>query len=113
MMRDASHDRRRGERLLLAVPVAVAGIKGQDSFREETHTISMSKDGLAVRLRTPVDVGQRVLLIDAQTWDEREAWVTRVARSPEYATVAVEFHKATTGIWPSCRPPKPTAFDIG
>src|SRR5580704_8311042 len=73
-------ERRRSERLPLALPVLVCGTSlDSSSFQENTITLSVSAHGALVALATTVTLGQPVLLRNPQTQKESEGWVSRFA----------------------------------
>jgi hypothetical protein len=71
-------ERRRSERLPFRETLFVCGRSEGRAFKEETLTISVSAIGALVALSAKVSVGQRVLLMNPQTWDEREGYVSRL-----------------------------------
>src|ERR1700719_5052413 len=84
---------RRSKRVILELPLVIRG-EGEDKrpFQEETFTIKVSAHGGLVVLENRVAVGQKVVLMNPKTWDEREA--TIIFLGPPYAglaTVGVEF----------------------
>lgn len=86
-------ERRRSERLRLRVTLWVCGYStGKGSFKEETDTLSINSHGALLTLSANVVLGQTLLLMNLQTWDEVEARVSRFAALDGQRTqVAVEF----------------------
>jgi len=101
-------ERRRSERLPLRVTVVVCGRSpGQGSFKEETLTLSINAHGALLALSASVGIGQKVLLMNPQTWDEIEARVSRLAALQDQRTqVAVEFAQPAPQFWASGALPK-------
>jgi hypothetical protein len=98
---------RRSERVLIDVPVVIRGeTADRRAFEEETFTVTVSAHGALVMLAAQVTLGQRLLLLNPQNWDEREG---RVAyRSPDHAglsQVALEFTLPAPDFWPIVSPP--------
>lgn len=94
-------ERRRSERLPERVTLWVCGrTPGKGSFKEETVTLSINSHGALMALAANVAIGQRLLLMNPQTWDEVEARVSRLeALSDERTQVAVEFAHPAPQFW--------------
>ncbi len=94
-------ERRRSERLPERVTLWVCGrTPGKGSFKEETVTLSINSHGALMVLSANVAIGQRLLLMNPQTWDEVEARVSRLeALSDERTQVAVEFAHPAPQFW--------------
>ena len=94
-------ERRRSERLPLRVTLWVCGHSpAKGSFKEETVTLSINSHGALMALAANVAIGQRLLLMNPQTWDEVEARVSRLAALYDERTqVAVEFAHPTPQFW--------------
>lgn len=101
-------ERRRSERIPHRVTLMVCGQStGNDPFKEETVTLSINSHGALLALAANVALGQRLLLINRQTWDEAEARVSRLAALDGQRTqVAVEFTQPAPDFWPIGAPPK-------
>jgi hypothetical protein len=84
--------RRRTERLPFRETVFVCGRSQGRAFKEETLTLSISSHGALVALSTKVSVGQKVLLMNPQIWDEWQGYVSRQGEvHNDRAQVAIEF----------------------
>lgn len=98
---------RRSKRLILDLPVVIRGeSEGKCAFQEKTFTLKLSAHGGLVVLENRVALGQKVLLMNPKTWDERE--VTVVFLGPPYAglsTVGVEFVQPSPEFWAISSPP--------
>jgi hypothetical protein len=58
-------------------------------------------------LSADVALGQKVVLMNPQTWNETEARVSRLpALHDQWTAVAVEFTQPDTQFWPIGYPPK-------
>jgi hypothetical protein len=93
---------RRSARVLMDVPVVVRGqFPDQQTFREETFTVTVSAHGALLMLATTVALGQKIVLMNQLNLDEREG---RIAfRGPLHAglsQVAVEFIHPSPEFWP-------------
>ena len=94
-------ERRRSERLPVRVTLLVCGRSaGKGSFKEETVTLSINSHGALLALAANVAIGQRLLLMNPQTWDEVEVRVSRLAALYDERTqVAVEFAHPAPQFW--------------
>ena len=76
-------------------------------FREETVILSLNSHGALLALSADVALGQKVVLMNPQTWNETEARVSRLAAlHGQWTAVAVEFTQPATQFWPIGYPPK-------
>jgi hypothetical protein len=98
---------RRSERILLDVPVIICGGPADHpSFREETFTVTVSAHGALVMLAMKVALGQSVVVMNPQNWDEREATVSYLGPDRAgLAQVAVEFVRPAPEFWAVSAPP--------
>ena len=93
-------ERRRSERFPMRVTLLVCGRSEKGSFKEETVTLSINSHGALMALSANVAIGQRLLLMNPQTWDEVEARVSRLAALHDQRTeVAVEFAQPAPQFW--------------
>jgi hypothetical protein len=101
-------ERRRSERFPSRVTLMVCGqLTGNVPFKEETVTLSINSHGALLALSTNVALGQKLLVMNPQTWDEVEARVSRLAALHDQSNeIAVEFAKPAVGFWPIGAPPK-------
>jgi hypothetical protein len=98
---------RRSKRVILDVPLVVRG-EAQDKrpFREETFTLTISAHGGLVVLENRVALGQKIVLMNPKTWDEREATIAFLG--PPYAglaTVGLQFTQPAPDFWAISSPP--------
>jgi hypothetical protein len=107
-MADSRQERRRSERRQYRVRLVISGYARKERFfQEETFTISVNAHGALLTLTTNVALGQRLLLANADNWDEREVCVSRLARlHGQWSEVAVEFSKPAPDFWPVSDPSK-------
>jgi PilZ domain-containing protein len=101
-------ERRRSERVPLRMTLMVCGQStGKGPFKEETVTMSINSHGALLTLSANVALGQRLLLINRQTWNEVEARVSRLAALDGQGTqVGVEFTQLAPDFWPIGALPK-------
>ena len=104
-------ERRRSQRLYHIMPLIIRGDSAENKmFSEDTFTLSISAHGALVVLATEVTLGQRLLLMNPQNWDERKVRVARVARVTSFdgrvAQVGIEFEQPGFEFWPVGAPPR-------
>ncbi|HEX2710940.1 MAG TPA: hypothetical protein VHM88_01775 [Candidatus Acidoferrales bacterium] len=95
-------EHRRSQRLLLDVPVIIRGESAREqSFQEETFTIVVSAHGALVVLAAKVVLGQRLLLTNPKTGDEREGRVASLGSPYGGLTqVGIAFTRPAPEFWP-------------
>ena len=100
-------NRRRSQRVLMKIPVRVAGKVGAASpFEEATHTAAISAHGALVDVAAPVYRGQRLTLSNLQTKAALECVVVHVKRVlGEQFQVGVEFLLPNPTFWRVAFPP--------
>lgn len=100
-------DVRRSERVLIDVPLMISGKStDQQTFREETFTVTVSAHGALVMLAAKVALGQKLVLMNPTNWDEREGRVAYMGSlHAGLAQVAVEFARPSPEFWPISSPP--------
>jgi PilZ domain len=100
--------RRRSERVLMDVPVIVRGeLEDERPFQEETFTVTVSAHGALFMLAAKVKLGEKLVLMNAQTKEARDGRVAYIG--PEHAglsQVAIEFGKPAPELWAIDAPPK-------
>ena len=101
-------ERRRSERFPFRVTLIVCGQSTERGpFREETVALSINSHGALLALSADVALGQKVVLMNPQTWNETEARVSRLAAlHDQWTAVAVEFTQPASQFWPIGYPPK-------
>lgn len=99
--------RRRSGRLTLAVPVIVWGHKSdQQTFIEETRTVSVAANGGALVLDSPVQPNQRMVLFNQQTHQELGCRVVHIHEEADgRRTVGIAFEQTTPDFWQVSFPP--------
>jgi hypothetical protein len=101
---------RRSKRLALPIDVHVFGQDIYlDSFNEFTRMLSVSAHGGAFALAARVEYGQRVLIVNKRTGEERECRIVHVGSMRDGKwTVGIEFVEPVENFWkitfPTCTP---------
>ena len=100
-------NRRRSERVMLQVPVAVqAKTRDGKDVRENTQTVIVNAHGGLLKLRMEVKVGQPILLINERSKAQQGCHVVRVETSEAgLSAVAFEFDRPAPQFWPIVFPP--------
>jgi hypothetical protein len=113
-------ERRRCHRLPLSIPVKVYGRSPRNHpFRIATATMTISKYGGLLDMKPRVKLGQRILIVNSFTEEERECRVVYVdSKQRGRRKVAVEFSRTEGDFWhvysPSVRlEPAPPAANAG
>lgn len=105
----SSSERRRSRRSFQMVPLVIRGeLESKKVFWEDTFTSNISAHGALMILSAKVRIGQRLVLMNPQTWQEEDACVARLGTSDGARTqVGVEFDRAVPEFWPvNARPAK-------
>ena len=96
-------ERRRSKRLPFTIPVKVYGRTPRNQpFRDVTATMIVSKDGGLLDLAPRVKLGQKILVVNSFTEEERECTVVYVDAEKKIRgkkRVAVEFAKSDGDFW--------------
>ena len=103
----AYEKQRRSRRLLLDVPLVVSGeADGKKAFREDTFTLVVNAHGALVVLAANVAMGQRVLVMNAKTLEQREGTVAYFGFPYGGLTnVGIEFTQPVPEFWRVGSPP--------
>ena len=94
-------ERRRSPRLPVNVTLIVCGQSADNQqFQEQTFTLSINAHGALVPLAAHVSLGQRLVLMNPQTWNERSGRVTRLGSADGGRTqVGIEFSEPSLEFW--------------
>jgi len=101
------NDRRRSQRVLLRMPIAVIG-PGPDKkmTREQGYTSVVNAHGALITLELPLRVGQVIILQNPETGEEQSCRVIRVSPVREgKAEVGIEFLTPAPNFWRVSFPP--------
>jgi hypothetical protein len=101
-------NRRRSQRVLMTLPVRVAGQTGTaPPFAEEGHTLAISAHGALIALGAPVYRGQRLTLSNVQTKAALECVVAHIDKfQGQQIQVGVQFMLPNPTFWHVAFPPK-------
>jgi hypothetical protein len=95
-------EQRRSERVLVDLPVLIRGlVADNDSFQEETFTVTVNAHGALLMLAAKVALGQTVTLVNLRNSAERVCHIAYTGRAHAgLAQVGVEFSEPAPGFWP-------------
>jgi len=101
-MRIDRAERRHFPRFAFNVTLMVWGESaGNRRFKEETFSLSINAKGALVALSNPVKLGQTLLIMNPETWEERWGRVSRLGkRHGQRIEVAIEFTQPAPEFWP-------------
>ena len=105
--RDIPAERRRSQRVNIAMPVLVRGKRGGQPFEEQALTISVNAHGCMVRVATPLTRLQEVAIVNVKTAEELPCKVTFLGQKEGGKTeVGVEFSEPSPVFWRIAFPPE-------
>lgn len=98
---------RRSKRLALSIHVHVFGLNVfRESFNEFTHMLSVNANGGSLALAAKVHPGQRILVVNKSTGEERECRVADLGSLQDGKwTVGIEFAEPVDNFWKISFPP--------
>ncbi|HWF37351.1 MAG TPA: hypothetical protein VG322_02460 [Candidatus Acidoferrales bacterium] len=99
--------RRRSMRVLLSVPIVVAGKDSQGKdFSEDTRTLVVNAHGALISLTTPVVAAQEVLISNKATHKSLECRIVYLGNAQDNKTqMGIEFVKPSATFWQIDFPP--------
>lgn len=107
LSRDIPAERRRSQRVNIAMPVLVRGKRAGQPFEEQALTISVNAHGCMVRLATAVTRGQEVAIVNVKTVEELPCKVTFLGQKEGGKTeVGLEFVEPSPVFWRIAFPPE-------
>ena len=105
--REVPAERRRSQRVNIAMPVLVRGKRAGQPFEEQALTISVNAHGCMVRLATAVTRGQEVAIVNVKTVEELPCKVTFLGQKEGGKTeVGLEFVEPSPVFWRIAFPPE-------
>jgi len=105
--REIPAERRRSQRVNIAMPVLVRGKRGGQPFEEQAFTISVNAHGCMVRLSTPVTRMQEIAIVNVKTAEELPCKVSFLGQKEGGKTeVGVEFCEPSPVFWRIAFPPE-------
>jgi hypothetical protein len=100
-------ERRRTQRVQIAMPVIVRSKEGKGAFEEKTQTVSVNANGCLVKLAASVIRTQRVYLVNPHTTEELPCTVMFLGKKEAGKfEVGLEFVEASPLFWRISFPPE-------
>ena len=92
---------RRSRRFALHIPVVVYGRTPDDRpFRDHTNTLNVDAHGARIALSAALEKGQRILVVNSFTQEERECRVVHIgSKQGRRVKVGIEFLKPAGNFW--------------
>jgi hypothetical protein len=104
---DLQAERRRTQRVQIAMPVLVRGINGQKSFEEQAYTVSINAHGCMLRLEAQLTRSQEIHIVNPKTAEELPCKVTFLGqRDSGKMEVGIEFIEPSPLFWRIAFPPE-------
>lgn len=101
-----SSDRRRTQRVHIAMPIIVRSHEAKPPFEETTQTVSVNANGCLLRLQAAVVRTQKLLLVNPRTTEELPCTVMFLGKKDGGKTeVGIEFAEASPLFWRISFPP--------
>jgi PilZ domain len=99
--------RRRSMRVLLSVPIRVAGkTPANEAFEEQTRTLVVNAHGALISLQAPVAANQPLTIANKATNESRECRVVHVGtQAAGKIQVGIEFTNPSPSFWQIDFPP--------
>jgi hypothetical protein len=101
-------NRRRTQRVKIAIPIAIRIPRADASFHEEaTETAVVNAHGCLARLAVPLEQGQQIRIINSTSSEEQACAVVWIGKFSEGKTeVGLEFSEPTPRFWRINFPPE-------
>ena len=107
LSRDIPAERRRSQRVNIAMPVLIRGKRAGQAFEEKAFTISVNAHGCMIRMATPVNRLQEVAIVNVKTAEELPCKVTFLGQKEAGKTeVGLEFSEPSPLFWRIAFPPE-------
>jgi hypothetical protein len=100
-------ERRRTQRVQIAMPVIVRCKDAKPTFEERAQTVSVNANGCLIRIQAAVVRAQKVYLVNPQTTEELPCTVMFVGKKDAGKTeVGLEFSESSPLFWRISFPPE-------
>jgi hypothetical protein len=86
--KNAAHERRRSRRFQAEIPVLVYGWTNGKPFYVEASTVTVNKNGALLRLNTPLNTGDELLITNKATNQDQVVRIVRIANQSKEAIEA-------------------------
>ena len=100
-------ERRRTQRVHIAMTVIVRAKESKPAFEEKTQTVSVNANGCLIRLQNPINRGAKIFLVNPHTTEELPCTVMFLGKKDGGKTeVGIEFAEASPLFWRISFPPE-------
>jgi hypothetical protein len=107
MIGESNSERRRTQRVQIAMPVIVRGKTGTQNFEEETFTVAVNANGCMVRMTNRVARAQQISIVNPKTAEELPCSVIFIGqRDAGKMEVGIEFSEPSPLFWRIAFPPE-------
>ncbi len=104
---ESNSERRRTQRVQIAMPVIVRGKTGTQNFEEETFTVAVNANGCMVRMTNRVARAQQISIVNPKTAEELPCGVIFIGqRDAGKMEVGIEFSEPSPLFWRIAFPPE-------
>jgi hypothetical protein len=104
---ESGSERRRTQRVHIAMTVIVRAKEAKPPFEEKTQTVSVNANGCLIRLQNPINRGAKVFLVNPNTTEELPCTVMFLGKKDGGKTeVGIEFSEASPLFWRISFPPE-------
>ena len=98
--KSAAHERRRSRRFQAEIPVLVYGWANGKPFYVDASTVTVNKNGALLRLNTPLNTGDELLITNKATNQDQVVRIVRIAnQSKESIEAGVAFLVPDPAFW--------------
>ena len=99
--------RRRSQRVVMRIPIAISGDSTEGAFREESHTLVINAHGALITLGALVTRGQPLKLENRSSLEQHTCLVVHVGPAVEgKSQVGIEFTQPAPHFWHVAFPPQ-------
>jgi hypothetical protein len=103
---EGGSERRRTQRVQIAMPVIVRGTAGTQKFEEETYTVAVNANGCMVKMTNRVARNQVIAIVNPKTAEELPCTVSFIGQKDAgKMEVGIEFSEPSPLFWRIAFPP--------
>ena len=104
---EGGSERRRTQRVQIAMPVIVRGTAGTQKFEEETYTVAVNANGCMVKMTNRVARNQVIAIVNPKTAEELPCTVSFIGQKDAgKLEVGIEFSEPSPLFWRIAFPPE-------
>jgi hypothetical protein len=104
---ESSSERRRTQRVQIAMPVIVRGKTGTQNFEEDTYTVAVNANGCMVKMTNRVARAQQIAIVNPKTAEELPCTVSFIGQKDAgKMEVGIEFSEPSPLFWRIAFPPE-------